>query len=175
MKDTDSRLLWETYVSENQQYFEKALSNIRASLEQGAKGIPLADVLRDEELATDQSKGPVKVTYAQLSRPYVKQLEDGSRVINFKKEPSYWNNTPDAIITQDAYGYSIQHALTHDSAVSSGADKVGSETSLPQVIDYVIINVEHDKDGSFARKIEQDQKMKAHAGANAYPKGSGLE
>lgn len=169
MTDSESRHIWEAFD------FEQTLSTIRASLKQGEKGIPLADVLRDEKLATSEESGPVKVTFAQLDRPYVKQLEDGSRVINFKKEPSYWNNTPDAIITRDAYGYSIQHALTHDSPISSGADKVGSETNLPWVIDYVIINVEHDKDGSFARKIEQDQKMKAHAGANAYPKGSRLE
>ena len=169
MADSESRHIWEAFD------FEQTLNTIRASLKQGEKGIPLADVLRDEKLATSEEGGPVKVTFAQLDRPYVEQLEDGSRVINFKKEPSYWNNTPDAIITQDAYGYSIQHALTHDSSVASGADRVGSETSLPRVIDYVIINVEHDKDGSFAEKIKQDQKTKTHAGANAYPKGSGLE
>lgn len=161
MKDADSRQLWETYVSENQQYFERELSNIRASLQQGKLGIPLADLLRDESQVTDESKGPVKVTYTNLQRPYVLELDDGSRVPNYVR---HWSQKPGEMIKKDAYGNSIQHALTHDSSVSSGADKIGPETILPRVIDTIIIDVEHDS--QHADTMKKKQQADAHAAAD---------
>lgn len=158
MKDIDSKLLWETFVSENQQYFERELSNIRASLQQGKLGIPLADLLRDESQVTDESKGPVKVTYTNLQRPYVLELDDGSRVPNYVR---HWSQKPGEMIKRDAYGNSIQHALTHDSSVSSGADKIGPETILPRVIDTIIIDVEHGEE--FGDTLKKKQQADAHA------------
>jgi len=155
MKDRDSKLLWESYVSENQQYFEQELSKIRASLKNSQEE-PLADVLRDVSRVTKQSEKGVKVTYANLQRPYVIELDDGTHVLNYER---HWSQKPGDRLERVAYGTSIQHAFTHDSTVSSGADKIGPETSLPRVINTVFIKEEPVDDDT----LSNNQQAKDHA------------
>lgn len=156
MRDKDQKLIWESFDWNNQ------LDELRASLQQGKLGIILTDLFRDDaKQATDDSV-PVKVTFANLQRPLVKQLDDGSKVPNFVK---HWSQEPGDKLERVAYGYSIQHAMQYDSPVATSADEVGEQTSVPGTIDTIITNVE--RDSSFESNIKHKQAMDRSAAADA--------
>lgn len=156
MKDLEE--IWESYDPG----WEKRLDELRASLERGKLGISLTDLFRDDpEDATDES-GPVKVTYAMLHTPLVKELEDGSRVPNFLR---HWSQEPGERLEKESYGYSIQHAMAYDSPVATAADKVGAETNVPGTIHTVIVDLE--RDPKFEANIKHKQAMNKSAAADA--------
>lgn len=165
MSDNDSKLIYESYHERH----DRALNELRASLEQGKHGIILTDLFRDGEyvdeggpIPVNDNRLPVKVTYKMLQRPLVKELEDGSRVPNFV---GHWSAAPGEGVERTAYGESIQHAMMYDSPISTAADKIGPETNVPQTISCIVTNVTRDRE--YHKEIQHKQAMNKSAAADA--------
>jgi hypothetical protein len=85
-------------------------------------------------------------------------------LVNFVR---HWSQQPGEKLTREAYSTSVQNAMMYDSPVSSAADKIGSETNVPQTISTIIINVE--RDANFAENIKHKEAM-AKSITNDYKK-----
>lgn len=156
MRDRDSQLLWEAYD------FENELKELRASLHDGAKGTILTDYFRDNPDEASDESSPVKVTFANIQKPVVKELKSGKRVTNWV---GHWSLEPGEPMTRTAVGKSVQDAMLNDSPVSFAAEKIGKETNVPGTMQTVIINVV--KDESFSQDIEHKQNMNQSAERDA--------